>query len=205
MLKEKEYYLQSVCAMIMHNGQLADPLNEFSRAIKIISSKRKKTDADHEEMARLEFLGSLYMDENGPIIPARTMRAMIVNAARKRREGKLAEAGVFVVENASLDYDGPRGADELWEAKINTSREIVRVGQARVVRTRPIFHEWEAVVKVLFDDSVVSGHQLDEWMEIGGSIVGLMEMRPQMGRFTVVESVKNGNYGKPKREKVLTR
>lgn len=53
--------------MLMHNGQLADPSNEWARAIKEISGKRAKTAADYEEMARLEWLGSLYLNQHGPI------------------------------------------------------------------------------------------------------------------------------------------
>jgi len=43
----------------MHNGQLADPMNRFTKAIKEITGKRKKSDSDHMEISHLEFLGSL--------------------------------------------------------------------------------------------------------------------------------------------------
>ena len=42
-------------SLIMHNGQTADPLNPFSKAMKEISGKRKKTDTDYEAMANIEF------------------------------------------------------------------------------------------------------------------------------------------------------
>jgi len=205
MLQEKEYHLKSVSPLLMHNGQLADPLNPFVKAMKIISGKRKKTDADLEELARLEFLGGLYMDKNGPIIIAPAIRGMIVKAAKNRREGQLALSGVFTVKNASLQYDGPRDADALWTDGGFTDRAIVRVGTSRVVRTRPIFREWEAVISVMYDDEVVSERQLDEWVGAGGSIAGFYEMRPQLGRFEVVAVADNGNYGTPQLAKVKVR
>ena len=47
---------QGVSPLLCHNGQTADPRNAYSKAIKAISGKRKKTDSDYDEMARLEWL-----------------------------------------------------------------------------------------------------------------------------------------------------
>lgn len=186
MLKEKSYTLKSVCPMLMHNGQTADPTNAFAKAMKIISGKRAKTEADHEELARLEFLAGLYMAKGGPCIPPQNLRGMLIYAARKRKEGKLAEAGVFVTDNMLLEYDGPRDPDELWKDGRFTDRRLVVVNRARIARTRPVFDEWQGVAKVFYDDDVLSEHQLDEWLIIAGSIIGLGDYRPQYGRFEVV-------------------
>ena len=51
------YQLTSSSDMLLHNGQMANPLNKWAKLMKQISSKRAKTDADYEEMARIEFLG----------------------------------------------------------------------------------------------------------------------------------------------------
>jgi hypothetical protein len=157
--------------------------------MKAISGKRSKTEADFDELARLEFLGGLYMGKNGPVIPPQNIRGMLIVAARKRREGKLAEAGVFVMNNTELEYDGPKDADSLWEDESFRHRAIVRVRNNRVARTRPIFNEWEAKVKVTYDDDVLNESQLDEWFEISGSIIGQGDWRPLFGRFEVA----NGN------------
>ena len=47
--------------LLHHNGQLADPLNPHAKAMARVSSKRKKTEADHAELSDLEFMGSLYL------------------------------------------------------------------------------------------------------------------------------------------------
>ena len=40
-------------------------MNKFAKAMKAITSKRKKTDEDYIELARLEFFGGLYADDQG--------------------------------------------------------------------------------------------------------------------------------------------
>lgn len=180
-----KYKLTSECPMLVHNGQTADPLNKWSKALKAISGKRKKTDADYEELARIEFMAGLYMGETGPIIPAANVDSMVINAARKNREGKIAQSGAFCMKNAVMEYDGPRTADELWSEDRFRHVAIVRVQSARVARTRPVFNEWSAVVEISYEDSVVNKAQLDSWMHIAGTQVGLGDWRPQHGRFSV--------------------
>jgi len=190
MLQEKSYQLKSVCPLLMHNGQLADPLNDFTIAMKAVSGKRNKTPADHQEMGRIEFLGGLYMGQNGkgiaPVIPPQNIRGMLIRAARKRKEGKLAESGLFIMDNTFLEYEGPTDPDEMWEDGRFTDRRMVVVSRSRIARTRPVFDEWEATVDVTYDDEIISESMLDEWFQIAGHIIGQGDNRPQNGRFEVV-------------------
>jgi hypothetical protein len=179
------YRLISSAPLIMHNGQTADPLNKWAKLIKQITSKRAKTLADYEEIARLEFLAGLYMNEQGPIIPAFVMDAVIVNGAKKSREGNLAKSGCFCLEHAQLEYDGPRTANELWNDEQFRFSAIVRVKMDRVSRTRPIFRQWSAKIILHVEDTIVNVARVDDWLNAAGTQVGLMEWRPQNGRFTV--------------------
>lgn len=79
----------------MHSGRLADPLNPIAKAVKKVSSKRMKTDADFAELARLEFLGGLYLHRGEPCIPGEVLEAALIEAARKMRRGQQAKAGVI--------------------------------------------------------------------------------------------------------------
>lgn len=180
------YRLTSDCPMLMHNGQTADPLNHWSKSMKAVSGKRKKTDADYEELARIEFMAALYIDKTGPIIPSANIDSMLVNAAKKLREGPLVKSGVFCLKNASLQYDGPRDPDGLWKAETFRHVAIVRVQTARVARTRPIFNEWAADVVLNIEDSLVNVAQVDTWMNVAGSQIGLGDWRPQHGRFSAM-------------------
>ena len=167
----------------MHCGQTADPLNKFAKALKQISSKRTKTDADYEEMARIEFMAGLYMGKDGPIVPANVIDSMLIGAAKKSKEGPLAKSGVFCAEHASLQYVGPRTADELWADENFRFSALVRVSTARIARMRPRFNEWSAVVTLNVEESVVNPSRVDDWMAVAGTIIGIGDWRPQHGRF----------------------
>ncbi len=182
--KEVKYQLSSSAPLIMHNGQLADPMNKWAKLLKQISSKKKKTDADFEEMARIEFFAGLYLDEDGPILPTYVIDGLVVNAAKKSREGMTAKSGVFCLEHARFEYDGPRTAAELWAIERFRFSALVRVGQARIVRMRPIFRDWSSIITLNLEDTLVNPARVDEWMDIAGTQVGLCEWRPQYGRFT---------------------
>lgn len=179
-----QYQWKSSCAALMHNGQTADPLNKWAKALKQVSGKRAKTDADYEEMARIEFLAGLYLDKGVPVWPSYVIDAIVVNAAKKSKEGQLAKSGVFCLEHAPLEYDGPRDAGELWCDERFRHSAIVRVGMARVSRMRPVFNEWSAIVTLSVETSVVNPARIDDWMHAAGTVVGVGDWRPQYGRFT---------------------
>ncbi|MFA5054540.1 MAG: hypothetical protein WC565_10800 [Parcubacteria group bacterium] len=182
--KTVQYRWTSNAPLIMHNGQTADPTNKWAKAIKKISSKKNKTDADYEEMARLEFLAGLYMSAQGPVLPANVIDGVVQTAARKFREGPAAKSGCFCLEHASLEYEGPRTADDLWENENFHFSALVRVQQSRVARMRPIFREWAAVVSLNIEDTLVDVSRVDEWMRVAGTQIGSGDWRPQYGRFT---------------------
>jgi hypothetical protein len=183
--KTLTYKLTSSAPLIMHNGQTADPLNKWAKALKQISSKRMKTDADFEEMARIEFMAGLYMGQDGPIVPANLIDALILNGAKKSKEGVRSKSSCFCLKHARLEYDGPRTAQELWEDDRFRFSSIVRVGQARVNRMRPIFNDWSAVVTLNVEDTLIDPARVTEWLVAAGNQVGIGDWRPQYGRFTV--------------------
>lgn len=178
--------------LIMHNGSLADPLSKGAKALKLVSGKRKKTDADFERMAEIEFKAGLYIDEDrGPVIPGENIEATIYNAAKITKEGKIAKSACFVPKAAVLQYDGPRDADSLWKDDRFRNCVGVKVGMSRIMRTRPIFKDWSAIVEVEYEDSVVNEEQVERWVNSGGTQIGLCDWRPKFGRFTAEKVVEN--------------
>lgn len=192
--QEIRYRLTSTAPLLCHNGQTADPTNKWAKAMKQISGKRSKTDADFEELAHLEFLASLYMSADGPIIPNTVIDSMTVNAAKKLKEGPVAKSGCFCFEVARLEYDGPRTAEELWADDRFHFPALVRVGMARVMRMRSKFDPWSAVITFQVEDSLVNPARVDDWMHIAGVQIGLCDWRPQFGRF-FPERLTNGKQG----------
>jgi hypothetical protein len=161
-------------------------LNPFAKAIKEISGKRKKTDADYEKMAELEFKGGLYVNEDRvPILPSDGLEATIRSGARKSKEGKLVESGIYCPEDSFILYDGPSDPDELWKDPSFRYSVLVKVGTARVMRCRPIFRRWAAEVTFCYNTEIVNEAQVTRWFEVAGSQCGTFERRPKYGRFTV--------------------
>jgi len=178
-----KYHLDGVAPLMMHNGQLADPLNRFSKAIKQITAKRKKTDADHEEVGRLEWHGSLYLMNSKPCVPFNCLRATLHNAAKTLRLGTKVKAGLFVTDNALLVYDGPPELDALWADERFRDRRPMSVGTSKVIRTRPTFERWGLDMAIAYNDELLNISDVDQCVTLGGSIIGLLEDRPTYGRY----------------------
>ena len=182
------FQITGVVPLLMHNGQLADPLNKFSKEIKRISGKRAKTDADFEEMARLEFLGGLYLYDGAPCIPGEVIEGGLCGrggAARKVKRGKEAVQGLLCVGPFPLDYDGPKDAKALWEDGGFALRNSARVKGSRVMRTRPLFGEWGATIEVQYNAQIINRQDVIDWMKVLGAEIGIMDWRPKFGRFEV--------------------
>lgn len=185
-------------ALVCHNERLADPLDEITRAIAAISKKRNKTEADHTEIARLEFLGGLYLSgpaelkegqlipEDGaiPCLPAWNVLRCLQDGATRHKRGKDVLRGVHpVVEYATLIYDGPTDPAELWQTGAFALRKTVGVQRARTVRTRPIFQPWSIRLRIEVDPVVFDLGTLAVLWHDAGRYSGLGEMRPVYGRF----------------------
>lgn len=176
-----------VAPLIMHNGQTADPLNQWAKDLKAVSGKRKKTEADLLELSRIEFMAGLYMDENGPVVPSVMLEAVISRGAAKAKNGRLAEAGVYVDKNASLQYIGPRTAAGLFGDKRFVLRCPAIVSRQKIMRTRPIFREWMAEVSIKYLEDIISEGDLLTALRAAGTYVGLGDWRPRNGRFALAE------------------
>lgn len=182
------FTIKGMAPLLMHNGLLADPLNPITKAISKISSKKKKTEADHMEMGRLQWMGSLYLDAQGKlIIPAENIKAMLIRAAVKNKLGTAFKAGVFCFEDPQLEYDGPKKKEKLWEDVRFRHRVPVKILMARVMRTRPMFSDWSMAFELKYLPEVVDVDQVKEAVVIAGRLIGLGDWRPNYGRFEITE------------------
>jgi len=181
---ERTYTIKGVCPLIQHNEQLADPLNPFTRAIAEISKKRKKTEDDLLEMSKREWRGGLYYSEElGIHIPERCFERMLRDAASMSKMGKAVQSGLIVMDPSPLVYDGPKDLEKMWESGEFQIRASVKVGQARVIRTRPMFRNWGASFTVTYDEAMLDARDIDGFVEIAGRLKGLNDWRPKHGRF----------------------
>lgn len=171
--------------ILMHNVQLADPMNKVTRAINAINAKRKKTDDDHIERSRLEHLGSLYLDlDVGPYVPGQNIESCLVAAGKVTKSGVRVTRSLFVHTDVNpIAYTGPRDASGLWANENFRHMAAVKVGQSRVMRCRPMFRDWRTEALATLDTSVLSLEELQGIAETAGSMIGLGDYRPRYGRF----------------------
>ncbi len=182
-MKSRHYRIIGQSPLIMHNGRSADPLDAFAREMKEITSKRIRTDADHERLAKLEFMAGLYVEGGRPVIPGMVIEAALVQAAKKSKSGAQAKAGLFCEGNFLLEYEGPVEPEALWAEPGFRLTAGVRVGQVRIMRTRPKFDDWAAEVEVRYQPDLLNPAGIGRFMEVAGSVVGIGDWRPRFGRF----------------------
>jgi hypothetical protein len=180
--------LVGITPLLMHSDRFANPLDAGAKAHKVLTSKRNKTDDDHEAIAKSEWLGSLYFDKKiGPYIPTSNIRSCLVEGGKLRKLGKAIQRGTLILENQSaLHYIGSRDPDEMvLDNKFIDCRSVVISGK-RLMRYRPIFREWELYVSIQFDSAVIDAQQLGQAMSDAGRLIGIGDFRPNKG----------GSYGR---------
>lgn len=179
------FQITGVSPLVMHSSRLSNPLDQFSRQIKRISGKRKKTEAGIEEIARLEWFGSLYLSGGEPCLPGEMLEACITRGAIAKKRGKQAKAGILCLGAFPLEYHGPREPVQLWPREEFRLTVGVRVGTGRVMRTRPIFREWSAEIEVRHNPALLNAEEVREFLAVAGESEGLGDWRPRFGRFAV--------------------
>ena len=176
-----EFILRGTSPLLCHNPQMVDPECEFAREIKKISGKKKKTDEDHNEIAKLEWMGGLYTAAVGgrTVVsqPSSKVRKCLINAARITRQGKEIERSLIMTQlHVPLIYEGCEKAGDP-EAEIDRlladasfhSRLSVGIGAKRVMRTRPSFLPWALVVPAVFlTDAGMNFDQLQNLIDLAG-------------------------------------
>lgn len=181
--------LQGVSPLLCHNGQTADPRNTYAKAMKAVSGKRNKTDADLDELARLEWLAGLYRSGNELVIPDYVLESTMIAGAKKSKRGPQAKCGLFFTEHAVLKFPGKPAeiTDEslaaMFESGDFTHTIGVRVSMSKVMRTRPIFRGWSCEVLAQYDPDVLNQRDIEDIASDAGKLVGLGDWRPKHGRF----------------------
>src|SRR5260221_5212092 len=202
-LKRYNVHLKSLSPVIMHSDKLCNPLNPITKKIKEISSIGKnKKDEHYIAMARLEWEGGMYYNEElGVYMPSKTLMGCFQAAARKFKLGKATKAVTIdcAIGTPLIGYKGMT-IEKLWNATNKAGEqthvfcETVVVSRARIMRTRSIFPKWEVNFDLYLNVELLSIEQLTKIIETAGFEYGLCELRPELatgtyGRFTL-ESIK---------------
>lgn len=189
--------------LIMHNERLNDPLDPITRELAKVTGKTKKTEVDHAEMGRIEFYGALYTDpaipsvaelksyEGAVVLPSWNIFRSLQEGAKQIKLGRAVLRGVVpLTEYVPLEYAGPESPVDLWNAGTFSLRKGVGIGTKKVMRTRPIFTDWQASLDIEVDPEMLDGDKLAECWRRAGLYAGLGDMRPVYGRYAAKVEVR---------------
>lgn len=173
-----------VTKLLMHSEAGVNPLHPKTRALKALTSIRKKTDEIHEQIMRAEWELAMYRDDElGPVIPSNMIAASIVEGGKLSKLGTSIARSIFLpAEFFRLDYKGQRDLDGMWAS--NNFRDVrgVAVNNRRVMRTRPVFHPpWSVDFSLTFLPNVVNREQIVEAAMMAGQLCGIGDFRPLCG------------------------
>ena len=131
-----------------------------------------------------EYLAALHVCKDGtPGFPASGFKAAMVRAS-KNLGHKMTDSNTsfYIVaddkENQLIKINGTH--------EMRTDPVIVGIGGADI-RYRPMFREWSAKIKIIYDAGCVSAEQLATMLEKAGQFVGIGEWRNS--------SKKSGSFG----------
>lgn len=174
--------------LLMHADIFCDPLNPLTKAHKSLTSKRKKTDDDHEAIAKSEWRGGMYFDdETGPYIPGVNVESSMIAGGKLSKLGaQLKRSAEIMTDKCRLEYEGPRTVARLWDKGFYDARSV-KVGQARIMRYRPVFHRWSLVCEVAYMPDSIDKADILRCLCDAGEYCGVGDYRPKFGRFSVEE------------------
>lgn len=184
---EIDIRLDGVRPILMHNVRLANPLDPYTRRLKEITSKNKKTDEDLAVISWIEARGSAYETADGLLaIPAENVFSAIWEGAKGAKKGMQFKRAVLPLTDLEPIYihGETRSVDDYLNAG-NIDVRPVKVQRNRVMRSRPIIeapwtvtHRFEMMTDEFdFDD-------LQAAIDRAGRLVGIGDFRPRFGTFT---------------------
>lgn len=187
--------------MLTHNGGNIDPLNPVNKLKSEFTSKRKKSDDDYHNIARIEWFQGLYLkgrwelelrDEkfyiatnNLPdlILPIKCVRATVIAGAKHNKNGKnIARA----IQFSDVDFYKPsQTGKKMSFPDVNTMSDDptyidatpMTVNRAKVMRYRPIFEQWGFTVAGTLFENVLDPKALEDAIVTAGKYEGINDSR----------------------------
>jgi len=186
-----------VSPLMMNHPRGIDKNDPLVRAKDEIQ-KKAKTDQQAIDLADADWRVGLYCDEIGPYLSEDQIMGSLIAGSKAAKLGKVFKAGLVSVEGfdgkkyagprAHLEYDGPRDIEGLQADPRFRDRRAVRIGQSRVMKTRPMFRDWAVQFRVTWNpDTIKSASDVLAAAQNAGFSCGIGDYRPRFGRFDATE------------------
>lgn len=180
--------IEGVSPLALHNVRLANPFDPLVKEIKQITSRRKKSDEDLEQLMLLEWKGGWYTNEKRqPVLPGINIEAALREAAKSRKLGKAFKSAVFVEGVFPIEYDGPKTIDELEGDPRFIWSGMMKVSTSKVLRCMPQIPVWSLAFEIRFQVDVIDPGVMKQVLEHCGENVAIGALRPRYGRFKITD------------------
>lgn len=188
-MKKIKLQIEGSQPLMLNNNQVVNPFNKYTKMLKPLTAKKKKTEDDMVEIYRIQFESSLYMKGDTYIIPLDHFWKSVCTAAKEQKMGKKFEQSFQIFEDCVLDFpEKNMTPDELYaDGKCVDIRIGVLNGRSSVPVCRAIFTEWKTAVECYFDETQIDKADVIRFFEIAGLRYGVGTYRKKFGRFSVKE------------------
>ncbi len=187
-----KFKLVGLDLLLQNNPQMSDPLNSYTKMMKIETAKRKKTDDDIYRMREIELEAKQYFDEDiGIYIPSSWIIASIGGVSWAQAKIKKADirASVFMDEEKfKLYYEDMENVQTKLDVVKNPVFHRIaslKQGQVRVVKATPQFKNWSTTIELTFNPEIIPKKELQRLIEYAAQFGGYGDFRPTYGRANV--------------------
>lgn len=188
-MKKIKLHIEGTQPLMLNNNQVVNPFNRYTKMLKPLTAKKKKSEDDMVEIYRLQFESSLYMKGDVYIIPSDHFWKSVCSAAKEEKKGKKFEQSFNIFEDCVLDFpEKNMSPDELYKNGEHVDIRIgVLNGRSSVPVCRAIFNEWKTIVDCFYDETQIDKDDILRFFDIAGKRYGIGTYRKKFGRFSVKE------------------
>ena len=190
-MKTLKFKIEGVCPLLQHDDKMANPFNEYTKLMKAISSKRKKTEDDLLEMARIEWTAGLYYTpQSGYFIKAECFEGAFYEAAKTKKLGKTFKEAVRMPDNPAFRFEHDTlTPQQLFEMDSYKDFRTIKIQRAKILRCRPIFTDWNCEIELWYEETRLDSREIIDLVNYAGRYIGICDYRPKYGRFTATEII----------------
>ena len=192
--KQVKIKVTGIQPLMLNNIQTANPLNKWTKMLKAVTGKSKKTDEDTIEIIRLQFMSSWYFDADGNyVLPSDNLLKSFEAGAKEFKKGtKFIENVQIIEDNLILHFDGQdKSLDELYDdgngKYVDTRLCGIGTGmsKSKVLATRALIDKWWFTATLVYDPEQIDLADIKKAAENGGERKGVGTYRRKFGRYKV--------------------
>ena len=196
--------IEGVTPLIIHNCRTGNPLDVYAKKLKALTSKRLKTEEDHEAILKVQWEACLYWNETLKLyIPWENLYAMLLHAAKKHKLGPKMGAVTFTDPiGYSLIVPHHEDLEALRADQDNKFIKLVTIQRSKTLSCRPMFDDWSLKFSFEFESDVVDPNEMKTILITASRRGGLGVWRPSSpkpgpyGTFTVKSLIYKNSKGK---------